>query len=355
MKIPLLPVQEVGSLRKPEYLITKWQEYFSGAIDYDELDSSIKKASKASIAFFEKLGLDIVWDGEMHRWEMYHYPMSNIEGVELLGQVRVFGNKYYVKGSIVGRPRLKINYHLNEYLYVSRLSKKPVKIPITGPYTLVEWSYNEYYYRKWAKLEHDPVLIEYNCKRDAVYDVARNIINPILIELSKFNPFRIQIDEPAALTHPSEVGVFVEAFNEAVKGVERLVNIHICYSDYNRLLPYILDLHARQIMLEFSNRDPWVRGVDDDVRRGFHFLKELMEYSYSGEIGLGVVDVHNKRIEPVELIEDRIEYALRFFDANKIYVNPDCGFRTLTRRTASAKLRNMVEAVQNIRRKYTLE
>ena len=355
MNLPLLPTQEIGSLRKPEYLVLGWKKYLRGEIEYKELRPLIRRASKRVLKFLENIGIDIIWDGEMHRWEMYHHPISNIEGIEKTGLVKVFDNTYYMKGNIVSKPKATKNYHLEELIYVKAESSKPIKIPVTGPYTLVDWSYNEYYNRKWMKIESDRTLIGYNAKREASLHIARQIINPILTELSKHSPYRIQIDEPAATSHPSEIEIFIEAFNEAVEGVEEIVNLHICYGDYTPILPYLDQLKTRQLTLEFANRDSWNRGVDDDERKGYHFLKELKEHSYEGEIGLGVIDVHTKKIEPIELIQDRIEYALKYLDVEKIFINPDCGLRSLPNRYAKAKLKNMVCAVKRIRNKLGME
>ncbi len=355
MKIPVLPTQEIGSYRKPEYLLSLWRRYMAGEEVEEELREAIKRASIETIRLLEDIGLDIVWDGEMHRWEMYYHPVTYIKGIRFVGQVRVFDNRYFIKGSVKNEPRLMENYHLDEYLFIKEHARKLVKLPITGPYTIADWSFNEYYMWKWRKAEKDPVKVRYNAKRELTVKLAENILNPILKELSTYGVFRIQIDEPAATTHPDEMEIFVEAFNKAVEGVKATVTTHICYSDYNILLPYMNDMETVQFALEFANRDTWERGVDDDKRRGYLFLKELKEHSYEREIGLGVVDVHTNRIEPVELIMDRIEYALKYIEPEKLFINPDCGLRTRTRDIAAQKLRNMVEATKKIREKYGYE
>ena len=352
MKLPLLPTQEIGSFRKPDYLISLWKRYISGEEVGEELDKAIEKASIETIRLLEDVGLDIVWDGEMHRWEMYYHPVTYIKGIQFVGQVRVFDNRYFIKGSVRSKPELVKNYHLDEYLFIKKHANKPVKLPITGPYTIADWSFNEYYIWKWNKLEKDPRKVRYNAKRELTIALAENIINPILKELSRHGVFRIQIDEPAATTHPDEMEIFLEAFNKAVEGVDATITTHICYSDYNILLPYMNRMETVQFALEFANRDTWERGVDDDKRKGYIFLKELKEHSYEGEIGLGVIDVHTNKIEPVELIMDRIEYALKYIPPEKLFINPDCGLRTRSRDIAKRKLRNMVEATKKIRRKY---
>jgi len=352
MKLPILPTQEIGSFRKPDYLINLYKRWITGEKIEEELNQAIEKASIETIRLLEEVGLDIVWDGEMHRWEMYYHPVLYIEGIEFIGQVRVFDNRYFIKGAVKREPRLTKNYHLEEYLFVKEHANKPVKLPVTGPYTLADWSFNEHYMRKWNKKEKNPRKIRYEAKAELTITIAKNIINPLLKEIAKHGVFRIQIDEPAATTHPDEMDIFIEAFNKAIGGVDATITTHICYSDYSILLPHIHDIKAVQFTLEFANRDTWERGLDDETRTGYKLLKELKEYSFDRELGLGVVDVHTNRIESVELIMDRIEYALKYIPAEKLFINPDCGLRTRTRQIAAQKLRNMVEATKKIRRKH---
>ncbi len=343
----MLYTQEIGSIKKPRYLIDMYKLFLNGQVDYEFLRPYIEAASLDTIRMLEGAGLDIVYDGEMHRWEMYYHPITFIDGIEVAGYVRVWDNFYFLKGRVVKRPRLIKNYHLDEALFILRQANKKVKIPVTGPYTLADWTFNEYY--RLNKGYEDPVKVDYEAKYEFSLDLARNIINPILKELSKLDIFRIQIDEPAATTHPNEMDIVVDAFNKSVEGVEKDVSIHICYSDYSVLIPYLDRFKTVQYTLEFANRDSWGLGVDDESRPGYTLLRELVDYGYDFELGLGVIDVHTDKIEPPELIRDRILYALKFLPPEKIYINPDCGLRTRSRDVAYVKLRNMVRAVEMVR------
>lgn len=343
----IIRTQEIGSLRKPPGLMTLWKKYLNNEISYDELLPEIRKVSANNIKRLEEIGLTYVYDGEMHRWEMYYHPVKNIYGFELVGQVRVLENRYFIKGSVKKPVKLIKNYYLDEFLYIKSIAKREVKIPVTGPYTLADWSFNEYYIEKWFRTLNDMKIICYNAKRDLVMDLAKKIINPILRELVAHGATRIQIDEPAATTHPSEMDIFVDGFNIAVNGVNATISIHICYSNYDILLPYLLELRTKHLALEFANRDGRKLGTRDEDRSGYHFLKKLyVEYGYDGEIGLGVIDVHTDWIEPAELIRDRILYAAKFVDPKKIIVNPDCGLRTRRLEVAFKKLENMIKGVR---------
>ncbi|MFP3189774.1 MAG: hypothetical protein RXR31_00325 [Thermoproteota archaeon] len=320
---------------------------------YRKYPEEIEKfASLFAIKLFEKVGLDIIFNGEQPRKEMYHYPLQFIEGFRFVGEVRVFDNQYFPKGEVIAEPKLKIPYHLNEFLFVKENTKKKIKIPITGAYTLADWSFNTFYQKKWISKLGDYYKEKYEAKRELAIELAKKIIRENLKALIENGAEIIQIDEPAATTVPEEIPIFVESLNESIKGLNAKFHCHICYSrDYSILFPNILEVkNLKQLALEFSNRDSIELGVDEKSRRGFSFLKKFKQFSSSLEIGIGVVDVHTDFIEPVELIRDRILYALKVLkDEKTIYVNPDCGLRTRNWDVAKNKLTNMVKAVKEVR------
>ncbi len=320
--------QEIGSMKKPDYLIRAYGK--------QEFHMLKKRALKETVELMENAGLDNIGiGGEMYRWEMYENPVDHLEGLVYYGRVRSFDNRYYKKASVVGKIRRRSSAYLEEFLDVQEIARKEIKVPITGPYTLMDWSFNDYY----------PSRLELGL------DFARAVREEIL-ELQKNwkrnGPLRIQIDEPAASTHPWEVSTFVEIFNETVSGLSDVkISSHICYSkDYRTLYPHILDMKTTQLALEFSNRDTLNLGVDDDSRKGFKVIKDLQDMGEEREIGIGVIDVHSDIIETPELVRDRILYVARFYDIDKIIINPDCGLRTRTREVAYQKLRSMVEGTR---------
>ncbi len=322
----LFPCQEIGSLRKPTWLL----EYVKQSkVSEGDKERVRNDAAFLNIKLLEDIGLDIVYDGEVRRVEMYEYPIRHTSGFLFAGEVRSFDNRYYKKARCVSKVMLKEDYHLKEFLFVKEHTNKEIKVPITGAYTLADWSYNEYY----------------SSKEDFVMDLARNVVRPLILDLVKHGARMIQIDEPAATTHPSEMPLVVEATNECTKGIDAKFIMHICYSgnEYRALIPYAMDMDVHQFALEFANRDSWNTGVDDDTRRGYKVLKEFKEHGYNKEIGLGVIDVHIDDIESPELVRDRILYAAKILGAESIYVNPDCGLRTRSRDVAVSKLRSMVQ------------
>ncbi len=353
---------EIGSLPKPLWIVKalrreqlseedfrKMREW-SRIVGVEEEEKELEKKLRANeasrkkirdfaalfnIRYLESAGLDYVYDGEARRIEMYEYPVKYIEGIEILDWVRSFDNKYYRKGVCVDRPKLKKPYHVDEFIFVKEHARRGVKIPITGPYTLADWSFNEYYYHPDF---FDIKRSKYRAKEEFVFDLAREIIRPNIIALVNAGAKWIQIDEPAATTHPEEVPLFVEAFNEVVKGIDCKFSVHICYSDYSLLYPHILDMKVDHYAFEYANSGNY-NGT----------LSLFKEYGDKREIGLGVIDVHRDNIESPELVKERLLYGYRFLEDYIIYANPDCGLRTRSLEIAYQKLKNLVKGAQMAR------
>lgn len=329
MKNKLFPIQEVGSLRKPLWLLRTLR---NRNITKEEGERVRDDAAYINIKMLEELGLDIVYDGEARRVEMYEYPIKNIAGFKFCGQVRSFDNRYYRKARCITRIEYKGPYHFDEALFVKRHSSKEIKIPVTGPYTLADWSYNEYY----------------STKEEFLFDLAKIVIRPLLLDLERAGIPQIQIDEPASTTHPGDIKIFVEAFNEAVSNISSKISVHICYSgNYESLFPHVLEMKTAQFILEFANRDTIALGLSKEKRIGYDALNLFNEYNDKREIGLGVVDVHTDDLEEPHLIRDRILYATKIIDdPYRIFVNPDCGLRTRSREIAFEKLRRLVQGAK---------
>ena len=360
----LFPAQEIGSLPKPPWLLTylrgktvepadfehleKWSKV-TGFEAKDEILTILRKpktvenelrmrqlASLFCLRYLESSGLDIVYDGEANRIEMYEHAIRNANGFVFYGHVRAFDNRYYKKAACVQKVGFRVPYHLDEFNYVSKQAMKPIKIPITGPYTLAEWSFNEFYQNRLAGKNMELKSLKQEAKKEFVIDIARELLRPNMQALSRAGVPWIQIDEPALATRPEEVPLFVEAFNESTQNLNCKLSVHICYSDYQALYPHILELrNCSQLALEFANRDNSKHDAYDQLRL-------LKDYGDDREIGLGVVDVHVNLIEDPKIVMERTVHAAKIIDPSKIYLNPDCGLRTRPWDVAYAKLRSIV-------------
>jgi 5-methyltetrahydropteroyltriglutamate--homocysteine methyltransferase len=314
-----------------------------GAAELPEIDDW---AVIYAIRLLEQVGLDIVYDGEQRRTEMYDHVAAFARGFEPRGTVRSFDNKYYNKAAVVESPSIDGPQDVEEYEFVRAHTERGVKVPLTGAYTMEDWSYDEHY-------AHEGALggsreRRYEARRLFVADVATNVILPNVEGLVAAGADWIQIDEPAATTKPDEVPLVVEGFNAATRGVEAKKSMHICFSDYSALWPAVLDLDdCLELQLEFANRDSRELGTGDEDRPGYEdTLKLFKEHGYPN-VGLGVLDIHSDFVEPAELVRDRILYATEVLgDPERIQVNPDCGLRTRSWDVVYEKLANMVQGTR---------
>ncbi len=369
----LFPTQEVGSLLRAPFLkktITEAEisetEYWGRLLRvprYEELIHHLKTgryvqgelydwASLFGLKFFESAGLDVIWDGEQRRIEMYEYPLRSIEGAVFYGKVKVWDVETYNKAAIVSEPRLLRPIYLDEFLFAKKHSERELKVPVTGPYTLADWSFPEYHYSIHSEVRSIQERKKL-ARRDLAIDLAEKVIRPVVEQLSRAGAKRIQIDEPAATTNPEEMELFVETFNKVVSGIDAVFTLHICYSDYTRLFPYILELKIDEISIECANRDSPYLGQDDERRRGYPILKLFKEYRPRFRIAPGVIDVHTDFIESPGLVRDRLLYSARVMDdPSMIIACNDCGLRTRRWEVAYKKELSLVEGSRLARREW---
>jgi 5-methyltetrahydropteroyltriglutamate--homocysteine methyltransferase len=369
MTTALFPSQEIGSLAKPRWQLLgqrgealdpaavkefrAWNDrvHFADAATpalRDWLEGHPKALDPAAVRdlgalfalrYFETAGLTRVYDGEARRIEMYEYPIRQMQGFQFLGHVRSFDNKYYRKAANTGEIRLDQPYHVEEFDFVRGHAAGVPKLPVTGPYTLADWSYNEYYLGREKGWKGRAA--RRRAQREFVVEIARRAIRPTLAALIEHGCRVIQIDEPAAGTHPDEADLVAEGFNAATEGLDAEFSMHICFSDYRSLFPALLEAkNCRQWAWEFANRDT-------DERDGYEVLNMFAEYGDTREIGLGVVDVHRNEVETPAKVADRIRRAAKILgDPSRIWVNPDCGLRTRSLDIAWQKLRAVVEGAK---------
>ena len=315
----------------------------AGSLNLPEIDDW---AAIYAIRLLEKVELDVLYDGEQKRTEMYDHVAAFAGGFEERGIVRSFDNKYYAKAAVVEPPSVGGPQDVEEFEFVRAHTDRVVKVPLTGAYTMEDWSYDEHYGHEGglgASAEH-----RYDARRRFVHDVAVNVIRPNVEGLVAAGAEWIQIDEPAATTKPNEVPLVVEGFNEATSGVEAKKSMHICFSDYGALWPAVLELEdCLELQLEFANRDSRELGTKDEDRPGYaDTLALFKQHGYPG-VGLGVLDIHSDFVEPAELVRDRVLYAAKVLgDPERIQVNPDCGLRTRGWDVVYEKLSNMVQGAR---------
>jgi 5-methyltetrahydropteroyltriglutamate--homocysteine methyltransferase len=314
----------------------------------DELDAAARTSivdwsARYGLALLERAGLDVVYDGEQRRSEMYDHAVRQASGFEQRGSVRAFDDKYFTKAAVVAPPRLETP-DVEEYRSVRARTTRAVKVPLTGPYTIVDWSYDEHYA---AGRRLGAPAARGDARRRFALDTAASVVAPIATALAAAGADWIQVDEPAAAAKPHETPLMVEAVNLALQGLDVRRSVHVCFSDYRSLWPAVLGLeHCHELQLEFANRDARTPGTRAEDRPGYAAVLPLFRAEGSPRVGLGVLDVHTDFVEPAELVRDRILYATRVLEPDRIEVNPDCGLRTRTWDVAYEKLARMVEGAR---------
>lgn len=375
----LFPTQEVGSLAKPSWRVKAYRglslskEDLAEAVKWGkkleitdadvlvklltEKDSPQKRkavlewSARYAIRLFEKAGLDVYYDGEQWRSEMYEHIIRNVMGFEFLGHVKSFDYRYFNKAACTSKPKYVKPFYVDEFLFTKQNANGKVKVPFTGPYTLVDWTFNEYYEKKLRGKVKDFRRRKLEAKQEFLFDLVDEVVRPEISKLIDAGAEWIQIDEPAATTNPTEeeMKLFVESFNATVKGFNCTFSLHNCYSNYKILAKYACELrNCSQLTLEFANRDNQQIG---DARIGYKELRLFEEHGFRGKYGVGVVDVHTDFIESPELVRDRILHAANVVgDPSRIYASTDCGLRTRTWEVAFQKLKNLVQGAEMARK-----
>lgn len=321
----MLLTTTVGSFPKPAYLVKARKQFASGKLSEGELTQLEKKATEECVRLQEGIGLDILVHGEMERGDMVTFFAEKMRGFGISGLVRSYGNRYYRKPVVKGRVKRERPITVDMFKYAQSLTEKPVKGIVTGPYTMCDWSFDEYY----------------SDRRGCVMALAREIHEEV-VALEDAGAQYIQIDEPAISTRPDEVDLAVEAMKIVTEGIEAKTISHICYGDFAVMYPRILDLAVDQLDLEFANSD-------------FANLRIFRQPKFTKEIAIGILDVHSHIVEKKDEVKANIRKALRVFPVEKVYIDPDCGLKTRTPDEAEAKLKVMVEAVKEVRQELGME
>jgi len=317
--VKALQTTSVGSFPKPEYLTRARTKASKGEISADELRILEEKATTEWLRFQEEIGIDILVDGEQYRGDMATYFAENLDGTEISGLVRSYGNRYYKKPIIVDELRRRGPISVDWFRFAQGQTKKPVKGMITGPYTMMDWSFDEYY----------------GSREEACLAFAK-LLHEEAVALESAGAKVIQVDEPALSTRFDELPLLVKAVGAVTKGLEASSVLHTCYGNYNEIFEYFNKLPVDQLDLEMSNS-------------GLDLLDRFKREHLKKEIAFGVVDVHSHVVEPESLIRERIEKALTIFAPSKLFIDPDCGLKTRSVEEAKAKLRNMTAATRAVR------
>jgi 5-methyltetrahydropteroyltriglutamate--homocysteine methyltransferase len=316
----------VGSFPKPDYLVQARSRFASGKISREELAALERQATAELIRLQEEIGLDILVDGEMDRGDMVAYFAELLtESMSISGLVRSYGNRYYHKPIITGKLHWQGPMTVEMWRYAQSLTDKPAKGMLTGPYTMVDWSFNEYY----------------DSRPEAVLDMA-HVMHQEAIELDRAGAQYIQVDEPAASTRPEEMDLVSRGLAIVTKGLKAKTITHMCYGDFAGVFDQLVNLPVDQLDIETANS-------------GYDLLGLFRQPSFDKELAMGVVDSHSHVVETVEQVKEAIRRGLEVVPPQRLYIDPDCGLKTRTWDEAAAKLRALVQGVREVRHELGID
>ena len=319
LDLPILPTSTVGSFPKPDYLIEARAQATRNAITKTELDRLERKATEFWVGVQEELGLDVLVDGEQYRGDMVAYFAETMPGFAKGGLVRSYGNRYYHKPVMTGPVRWPGPMTVDWWRWTQSLTSRPVKGMLTGPYTLMDWSFDDHYPdRRTACLA---LAREVRKEVEALLDAGVRII---------------QIDEPALSVRPDELPFAVEAMHLTVDGLAAYYVVHACFGAFETIYPGLLDLPVDNLDLAISHSALDLLGM---------FKKD----PFTKDLSLGVLDVHSHTVEAAGDVQGRIRRGTSVLPADRIWVDPDCGLKTRTVEESRAKLGAMMAAVRAAR------
>jgi 5-methyltetrahydropteroyltriglutamate--homocysteine methyltransferase len=383
---PLFPVTVVGSWTRSTALIRALRQKQAGEISDADFNAVADQEVIATLRSQEAAGVDILTDGEQRRDNFYSFAVGKLAGMQLMSvsdlldyakdrarmeevlralDVPAFAIKSPI---VVGKLENQHGLALDELEFVKKNTDRQIKIPIPGPYMLTRSS--------WFEGLSDQV---YGSVDELAQDVVQ-ILREEIIALRDRGADFIQLDEPilsqvvfgeesaetfmcAQLPQrrdpTDELELAVRLMNETVEGISGVkLGVHVCRGNWSRredvlltgnygpMLPYLVQMNIDQLVLECAT-----------PRAGE--MEVFKEYGNEKEIGLGVVNPRTDEIETPDEIVARVKELLEYFDPDKIYLNPDCGFGTFAERnvntteTAEKKLRTMFEAAKVLRAEYS--
>lgn len=319
IKLPLFPLTSVGSLPKNQELQELRYKVQNRVLPPEELTRKEKLATELWIRSQERFGLDILVDGEQNRSDIVSFFAEKIGGFSPGGSVRCYGNRYYQKPIITGKLEWRGPMVAEDWKALQRATHKPLKALVTGPYTLMEWSFNDFYGSREQTLEE-----------------LTKIIRKEIEALSEAGAKIIQIDEPALSCRPHEFPFIFNAIKELTAGQKAYFILHHAYGDLTPIWEKMQKLPVDNFDLEVANSGTMLHSL-------------LRKIPTKKDISMGIIDSHNHLIDSPRQINDRIRTALRVVPKNQLWFSPDCGLKTRTTDEAIGKLTQMVRAVTKFR------
>lgn len=331
LSLPSLPTTTIGSYPQTSAIRVARAELRSGTIDAAEYERRMKAEIAAVIALQEQLGLDVLVHGEPERNDMVQYFAEQLDGffATQKGWVQSYGSRCVRPPILYGDVARPQPMTVKWITYAQSLTAKPVKGMLTGPVTILAWSF----------VRDDQPLA------DTAAQVALAIRDET-VDLQAAGIAIIQVDEPALREllplRSKDKGAYlkwaVEAFRLATSGVadSTQIHTHLCYSEFGEVIGAIADLDADVTSIEAA-------------RSHMEVLGDLNDAGFANSVGPGVYDIHSPRVPGVDEIATALREALKSVPAERLWINPDCGLKTRTNQEVTASLQHLVDAAAAVR------
>lgn len=332
--LPEFPTTTIGSFPQTKEIKAERAAYRKNEISEEEYTQYIKKQIADCVKWQEEIGLDVLVHGEYERNDMVEYFGEALEGYLFTQKawVQSYGTRCVKPPVIWGDVYRKKPMTVDWSVYAQSLTNKPMKGMLTGPVTILNWSF-----------PREDITI-----KESILQIALAIRDEVL-DLEAAGIKVIQIDEAALREklplrksdwYKEYLDFAIPAFRLTHSGVKKdtQIHTHMCYSEFTDIIPAIDDMDADVITFEASRSDLLI-------------LDSLRENNFETEVGPGVYDIHSPRVPSVDEIVNALNIMLTKISSDKLWVNPDCGLKTRGVKETDASLRNMVEAAKIIRKR----
>lgn len=331
LKLPAFPTTTIGSFPQTAEIRALRRDWKSGALSDAAYETAIRKEIETVIRFQEKIGLDVLVHGEPERNDMVEYFGELLAGFAFTrnGWVQSYGSRCVKPPIIFGDVARPAPMTVAWSSYAQSLTDKPVKGMLTGPVTILQWSF-----------VRDDQPREQTCRQLAL------ALRDEVVDLEAAGVRVIQIDEPAIREGlPLRRGDWqnyldwaVDCFRLSTAGVagDTQIHTHMCYAEFNDIIESIAAMDADVITIETS-------------RSNMELLKAFEEFHYPNDIGPGVYDIHSPNVPDVDWMVGLMRKAAGRLPSERLWVNPDCGLKTRGWTETEAALVGMVEAARTLR------
>ncbi len=333
--LPVFPTTTIGSFPQTKDVKANRTGLSKGTVTEEQYEKFNREKIKRCIRFQEEIGLDVLVHGEYERNDMVEYFGANLEGYLFTEKawVQSYGTRCVKPPLIWGDVSRKKPITVEWSVYAQSLTDKPVKGMLTGPVTILNWSFP----REDISLKEQTQQIALAI-RDEVLDLESNGIRIIQIDEAAL---REKLPLRKSDWYTEYLDWAIPAFKLVHSGVKPSTQIHthMCYSEFTDIIPAIDNMDADVITFEASRSDLMI-------------LDSLKENNFRTEVGPGVYDIHSPRVPSVDEIVEALKKMTEKVDVHKLWVNPDCGLKTRGEAEAERSLNNLVKAASVMRSRY---